>query len=117
MSYNLFIDDLRDPSYVNDGKDYVIVRSTNEAIEIVKEKGLPGFISFDHDLGTLPNRKIDESTDFLKWLAYESDIDLTDKVPEYQIHSDNGPGRDNIKSWMDSLKKRFGIYKKTLDIN
>lgn len=110
MSYNLFIDDLRDPSYVADGKDYVIARTSAEAINIVLEKGMPIFISFDHDLGPLPNGKIDESTDFLKWLAYESDIDLTNQIPNYRIHSDNGPGRDNIKAYMDSLKKRFGTY-------
>src|SRR5690606_38036207 len=46
-SYKMFLDDERYPSTVN----WVIVRSYEQAVEIIKEIGLPSFISFDHDLG------------------------------------------------------------------
>jgi hypothetical protein len=47
MSYKMFIDDERFP--VSD--DWVIVRSSQEAIDTVLAKGFPSYISFDHDLG------------------------------------------------------------------
>ncbi len=49
MTYNLFLDDERFPP--NDGKDWVIVRSVQEAVDYVEVNGLPSFISFDNDLG------------------------------------------------------------------
>jgi hypothetical protein len=73
MSYNLFLDDIRDPrdayiyprrdenKIILDSKrllcmsnipesDWVVVRSYNEFIDIVRERGLPDVVSFDHDL-------------------------------------------------------------------
>jgi hypothetical protein len=47
MAYKLFIDDERFP--VTD--DWVIVRSSKEAIDHVLAHGMPSEISFDHDLG------------------------------------------------------------------
>jgi hypothetical protein len=52
MSYNLFIDDYRNPRDVPncDGKIWEVVRSLDEAAEFVSEFGPPDFISFDHDM-------------------------------------------------------------------
>ena len=52
MTYNLFIDDMRNPSDVLLclGKKWAIAHSKAEAVEIVNELGMPEFISFDHDM-------------------------------------------------------------------
>ena len=90
-NYKLYLDDLRDcPS------GYVLARSSAEAIDILKEKGMPSLISFDHDLGN------DEDTAmvFLKWLSANYD-----EVPAYFVHSANPIGALNIISYVESWKK------------
>ncbi len=44
MSYKLYLDDERIPKE----NDFVIARTYEEACNIVSEKGLPSFISFDY---------------------------------------------------------------------
>lgn len=59
MSYNLFLDDIRNPSDcihymytpIYTSVDWVIVRNYNEFVKTIEEKGLPEIVSFDHDLG------------------------------------------------------------------
>ena len=73
MSYNLFLDDLRKPehAYIYPKRDgngivitsrslenmsgvpsdgWVIVRTYEEFVRVIEEKGLPTAVSFDHDL-------------------------------------------------------------------
>jgi hypothetical protein len=97
MKWSLFLDDLRDPSYVPPRGNYKIARSTAEAILLVEKFGIPEFISFDHDLG-----KTDRAMDFLK-ILYSKFPD--GPVPDFQIHSSNPVGRENIFSYMDSWKR------------
>lgn len=47
MNYKMFIDDERFP--ITD--DWAIVRSSDAAIRMIKQNGMPSEISFDHDLG------------------------------------------------------------------
>lgn len=98
--YKMFIDDERFP--VSD--DFVIVRSSEDAINLATDKGIPSFISFDHDLGG-----DDTSIVFIKWLVdFMIDNDLT--LPEnfeYYVHSQNPVGKSNIESWMNNIMKHF----------
>lgn len=99
--YMLFIDDLRDPvkTYGSLGKDMVVARSTEEAQQIVHEKGMPSQLFLDHDLSG-----DDRAIDFLKWLANEY-WDGVSPVPEYEVHSSNPAGSENMRTFMDSWKR------------
>lgn len=98
--YKMFIDDERFPVT----NDFVIVRNTSDAIDCVREHGIPTFVSFDHDLGG-----DDTSMRFLHMLAeYMMNEDKT--LPagfSYYIHSQNPVGRDNINAYMKNLIAHF----------
>lgn len=111
MTWILFIDDLRDPSYVGlTGSTLdrtVVARSSASAISEVMSRGMPSDIYFDHDLGG-----DDTSINFVNWLI---DYDMTNDVINtsnlyYHIHSSNPVGADNIRGklehylrWKESL--------------
>jgi hypothetical protein len=88
--YKLFIDDLRDPVKLYDESDWVIARTYNDAITIIKERGAPNEISFDNDLGL---QSTDDAYAVLKWLVYETDY----IVPYIRVHSDNSVAAEQIK--------------------
>ena len=113
----LFLDDVRsaemvfmntiDPIYENNN-EWEIVRSFNEFVSYIEEKGLPEFISFDHDLDfehyKLENQqdidydKMEIKTGFhaAQWLVnYCADNKL--KLPHYKVHSMNLAGKRNIE--------------------
>ncbi len=55
MSYYLFLDDERNPNqvtWVNIPRDriYEVVRNYDQFVQHVTEKGLPSYVTFDHDL-------------------------------------------------------------------
>lgn len=118
MTYNLFIDDIRDPHYrecrqsgVNPRLEWVIARTSEEAKKIVLERGMPERMALDHDLGYVEVEqageltfKVDEVPTFLKWLVNEF-WNGSDKVPEYTIHSANPVGAQNMRAFMESWKK------------
>jgi hypothetical protein len=100
MSWKLWLDDQHDePEMVfrHPPKDFIAARSSAEAIQLTQEKGLPNFISFDHDLGGP-----DDAMKYISWISHAL-YDST--VPDYQVHSANPVGRDNIVSKMESWKK------------
>lgn len=103
----LFLDDEREPLHVYPGAKFwdipAVGRTSAEAIAIVLERGMPSYMSLDHDLGG-----DDTSMEFLKWLAnvyYTDDM----KIPFYYVHSENPIGRENIKAFMRSWKKSTGL--------
>ena len=52
MKYKLFLDDERKVEDVyKDVSDFITVRSVDEFKKVIRQRGLPTFISFDHDLG------------------------------------------------------------------
>lgn len=63
MSYNLYLDDWREPVHTLISKkpiylkkiisenEWVIVRNYHEFIQKIEKDGLPNIVSFDHDLG------------------------------------------------------------------
>jgi hypothetical protein len=103
QQYNLFIDDLREPPA---GTDYIVARSSTEAIGWVVLRGIPKHISFDHDLGGE-----DTSMVFLHWLANKV-IDEELEFPRgftYAVHSQNPVGAQNIRGFMDCLLKYMNV--------
>ena len=91
----LFLDDLRP---IPNG--YIGIRSYTEFVAYITDKGLPDFISFDHDLG------LEESGyDCAKWLVnYCLDYDL--RLPQFNVHSQNPVGKINILSLLNNFKNK-----------
>lgn len=96
--YRLFLDDIRNPP----DEGWVVCRSTQEAIDAIKKKGIPDFMSLDHDLGGEDTTMI-----FLKRLVNEL-WDGKSIPPKYQVHSANPVGTKNIISYMESWIKSAG---------
>ena len=95
--YVLFLDDKRNPSYI-DGKvdvgntEVIIARSYDEFVHVIKDHGVPAFISFDHDLGEGLS-----GHDCVKWLIENQIV-----ISHYFVHSANTVGAANIAGLMDS---------------
>jgi hypothetical protein len=100
MTYKLFIDDERFP--VDDS--WVIVRTSEEAIQHVKENGMPIYISFDHDLGG-----DDTSVKFIWWmidLFLDGNIEIS-KDFDFYVHSQNPIGAENIRKLMQGFLMHY----------
>lgn len=104
MSYNLFLDDVRLPNmFLNDTKHWAIVRNYNQFVDLIQKRGLPDFISFDHDLADehyvqlVDYSQFKEKTgyDCAKWLI-EYCVNTKQLLPKYQVHSMNPIGSRNI---------------------
>ena len=49
--YNLFLDDIGNyNTFLQDTRTWVTVRNYNEFVKTITERGIPSYISFDHDL-------------------------------------------------------------------
>lgn len=100
MIWNLYIDDLRFPPA---DREWIVCRSSQEALDRVAEMGMPQFISFDHDLG-------EEDTTMVFLCRMVNEVwDGVSVPPDYQIHSANPVGAENIRSFMDSWRKSMGL--------
>lgn len=129
MDYNLFIDDFRHPydafNYTKDTRylqlKWVIVRSYDEFVKVVSEKGVPQFVSFDHDLADEHYHSSDQpwstesSIDYFsykektgyecaKWLC-DYCLDNGVKYPDFKVHSMNNIGASNIRHYVANFKK------------
>lgn len=98
--YSLFIDDERFPP--RDGRNWVIARNWEETMRALRVHGMPGYISFDHDLGE------NERTgyDIAKLLV---DLDMNGErdfaLPaefEFYVHSQNPIGKANIEAYLNN---------------
>ncbi len=101
--------DPNDPlSVVLKDDDWKVAHSTDEAIAIVTEFGIPYCIDFDHDLGLLPKNDsrgiFDTSILFLKWL-YDTYPNAIDSIAVYNIHSKNVEGARDIEAFLSSWKR------------
>lgn len=121
--YFLFLDDFRNPNDVYwvrlPIKPYLVCRTFNEFVSTISTKGLPKFVSFDHDLGPLSYveylkaintgkinyEDLPEKTglDCAKWLVEYCDNNSLD-FPDYEVHSMNPYGKENIISYISSFK-------------
>ena len=121
MSYNLFLDDFREPedaylfrlNTIYMTEHWIVVRNYNEFINYIDVHGLPEIISFDHDLGEEHYEKQLEYDQYIektgyhcaKWLI-DYCIDNNKKLPTIiLIHSMNFAGSLNIKSLFESYHK------------
>lgn len=98
MTYRLFIDDERMPP--DDGNQWVIARTSGEAIDILHERGVPSFISFDHDLGG-----DDKAIPYVHAL-FDYVMDHRTVMPSgfaYYVHSQNPIGAGNIQGKMEGF--------------
>jgi hypothetical protein len=107
--YTLFLDDIRFPeqvSYNYGPYKYVrIARNYEDAVWMVKQYGLPTFISFDHDLAHEHYGKDEgERTgySFAQWFCnYVLDNNLSLPIGfSYYVHSMNPVGAANIRNYM-----------------
>lgn len=122
MSYYLFLDDERQPKNVIwlnlPLTDWVIARNYKEFVSIILAKGVPKFISFDHDLadehyqefhtcdGNFRYENMTEKTGLhcAKWLCGHC-MDNKIKFPDYVVHSLNSVGKPNIISYIENYKR------------
>lgn len=95
--YKLFIDDERYP--VDD--EFIIARSFNQAIDIIKEKGLPEYASFDHDLGLFAKT----GADIAYWITDYCQDNKIKFTMQYYVHSQNPVGKKNIEGVFESYKR------------
>jgi len=133
--YYLFLDDERMPGHVTwvslPNMVYEIVRSYDEFVQTVTTRGIPTFVSFDHDLADEHYRvgfeearalepwrmQTGESFDYgpektgydcAKWL-----VDFCEqrnaKFPEFAVHSMNPVGKERISKYIQNAKKHLDI--------
>lgn len=124
MTWNLFIDDERNPEVVvwapphilekYRNEEWAIARNFYEVGNLLWERGQPSFVSFDHDLG------MGEATgyDIAKYMMMlDMDSDIFDKfgkvypLPtdfDYYVHSMNPVGKQNIESYLNNYLKSKG---------
>ena len=101
----MYLDDLRTPVEEFD----FIVRSYDEAVEIIKKYGVPNFLSFDHDLGIDTNGELLKTGyDLAKWLVYyDQNNQYTFPMNfKYKVHSQNPIGKKNIIILLENYLKR-----------
>lgn len=100
ISRPIYLDDLR---YPKTDEDWIVLRTSQEAVNFVKTNGMVDFISFDHDLGG-----DDTAIVFIKWLI-DYDIDNDSKIiPSnftWNVHSANPVGAKNIDGMLTSYMK------------
>lgn len=101
MSYKLFLDDERWPKT----SDWIIARSSYQAIKAIELYGMPSEIAFDHDLG-----HEDTAIRFIWWLidkVYDNELVIPLDF-KYTVHSQNPVGAANIKHLMDGFLNDIG---------
>jgi len=126
-NYNLFLDDVRLPNQVTwvdlpPNQHYTLVRNYQEFVDLITLRGLPKFVTYDHDLSmehyenyhtvnqqgglVIDYNKFGEKTgyDCAKWLV-EYCMKKGVKHPPYQVHSMNPIGKQNIISYVESYNK------------
>jgi hypothetical protein len=107
MKYKLFLDDIRTVGMVYKDlseQDFVVARNFKEFISTIIQRGLPGFISFDNDLGLDDNGNVaPDGYAAAKWLIYESGFDLTPL--KFNVHSANPVASEQIKSLLNNYMK------------
>src|SRR5574343_2097909 len=106
MSYKIYIDDERE--LPENYKDFYLVRTVREAITLIKEKGMPEFISFDYylDYGTtLP---------LIEYMYYElkfHNLKLSENGFNYAVHSSSSDGKEKIIELFNKWYDVFGLEK------
>jgi hypothetical protein len=133
MSYNLFLDDIRDPSDAGYSEDmeWVVVRNYKDFVDLISREGIPDIVSFDHDLAD-EHYSVGAS---ITWDEYYSSDDREKTgydcaafllgacikenrdIPKCFIHSMNPVGRERINALLSSWKKYIGEALEKKEIN
>ena len=112
MTWNLFIDDERNPEDVTwapwqvrekyRNEEWVVARNMWEVqSQMISHGAFPSFVSFDHDLG-------ENQPSGHEIAKYMVDVDMmkeTTGIPEnfdFYVHSKNVVGAKNIKSYLEN---------------
>lgn len=98
MAYVLFLDDERFPP--DDGRNWVVARSSAVALAIIDQDGWPEFISFDHDLGG-----DDTAMVFIHGIL-DTLMDQDRGLPfSWIVHSANPVGAENIAGLLCAFER------------
>lgn len=132
----LWLDDIRDPkeeiwhNYITKNIlhasfiDIIWVKDYKEFVNYIETNGLPGYISFDHDLADEhytpseywsdyeASKQYQDSQDYqektgmdcAKWLI-DYCMDNESKLPKFFVHSANPVGADNIRRFLNNYLK------------
>lgn len=104
-SYKMFLDDLRDVNQYYPNEEFIVCRTYQEAVDYVKEHGIPSFVSFDHDLGDTENENEETGYTFAKFLIDHMMDNQIAKPFDYHVHSANPVGAMNIIAYLDNAFK------------
>ncbi|MGJ8637751.1 MAG: cyclic-phosphate processing receiver domain-containing protein [Opitutaceae bacterium] len=94
-TYGIYLDDIRHPPQTGD--DWVLCRTVDELCELLEERGIPGVISFDYELGrTDPSHcGYDAVERFLDFIIKNKVEDGTLDV-EIRLHTSSGYGASRM---------------------
>lgn len=123
MSYYLFLDDERKPRDVTWTKIpdvmWIIARSYDDFVRIIRDNGLPIHVSFDHDMApehypkgpqtgkeVIPYNSFKEKTGYhcANWLA-DYCIMNKFKLPQWTVHSHSISGKRNIINLLNNVER------------
>ena len=91
-------------------EDFVVVRSYQDFVSTIEDKGLPEFISFDNDLGLDDNGDVaEDGYAAAKWLVYNSGLDISNLT--FKVHSANPVASEQIKGLLDNYIKHLKSVK------
>ncbi len=103
MRYRLYIDDEWTPNL--EEFDF-IARSYLEAVEMMAMYGCPSYVSFDHDLGG-DHTGYDIARTMIE-IDMESGGRFIPKDFEFNVHSANPVGAENIRSLLNNYLQQRG---------
>lgn len=92
----IYLDDERFPKT----HGWIIIRNYKDFVKWINKYGVPDYISFDHDLGK--GKDGYDAAKFLGQYCVNNNIPL----PEYNVHSANIVGVNNIKNYLLNCKNK-----------
>lgn len=108
MTWKLFLDDVREPSYVGESYHTVkVARTVPSAIALIQENGMPSFVYFDNDMG---EGQV-EGKELAKWLLEQFlDKNLRPLSGDwFSVHSSNPPAKMYIESVLNSYMRHAHV--------
>ncbi len=85
MSYDIYLDDVRQYDKTSDLDNTVVCRSYESFVALIMERGLPNRISFDYHLGDCGQKN---GKDAAKWLVQYC-INNRLQLPRVSVHSEH----------------------------
>jgi len=105
---NIFLDDERIPADVTwiklEDVDWVIIRSYEDFVSWLQNRGIPTRLSMDHDLGTDKTGQ-----DCLRYLLDKVE-EMQSEIPFITFHTQNIVGKKNME-YLYKNYKRFRSFK------